>query len=131
LWLSVAEGALLVEDEEEVEVDVTTELLEVMMELEVELELLVLVLEALDEDELPVVVMDEELLVMVATTLVLIELEVADELAVDVVTDEAGSREYMSSLPPAPQYCSVLFLQSMLQAEVSVRTEPAPGRLPQ
>lgn len=123
MWLSVAEGALLVEEEEEVvEVDETTGLL-VTVELEAELELVLpRVVEMLAEDELPVVV---------ATTLVLIELEVADELTLDVVTEEAGSREYMSSLPPAPQYCSVLFLQSMLQAEVSVRTEPAPGRLPQ
>jgi small ligand-binding sensory domain FIST len=118
----VAAGALLVEEEEDVEVDEVTELLEAV-ELEAELDrLLPLVVEMLAVVELPVVV---------ATMLVATELEVADELALDVVTEDAGSREYMSSLPPAPQYCSVLFLQSMLQDEVSVTTEPAPGRLPQ
>jgi hypothetical protein len=115
---------------EEVEDDEVTELLEAL-ELEVELWLLLLVEALDDEDELPVVVTDEELPVVVATTLVLIELEAADELALDVVEEVAASMEYISSLLPAPQYSSVLFLQSMLQDEVSVRAEPVPGALPQ
>lgn len=48
-----------------------------------------------------------------------------------LVLELGGSWENRSSLLPAPQYCRVLFLQSVPQSDVAVNTDPAARVWPQ
>ena len=58
-------------------------------------------------------------------------LDVLLEVVNELVLELSGSLLYISSLLPAPQYCRLLFMQSLLQSDVAVGTDPVLGLSPQ
>lgn len=127
----------LLDVEAEVLLEVDEALIELLPTL---LELDVVPLELLLDDANELLEVDDALLVVATLLDVMLEelldtlpLEVLLEVEADdvLVLELGGSLEYISSLPPLPQYCIELLLQSTLQSDVAVKIDPVLGVLPQ